>query len=40
LPIILLCGFLDEKDAAKVRAFSEKNYLCKSKIDHLSEVLQ
>jgi hypothetical protein len=28
---MLLRGNLDEKDVAKVRAFSEKNYLCKLK---------
>jgi hypothetical protein len=39
LPIMLLRGNLDEKDVAKVRAFSEKNYLCKLKIDYLREVL-
>jgi hypothetical protein len=36
---MLLRRNLGEKDVANVRAFSEKNYLCKSKKDHLSEVL-
>jgi hypothetical protein len=33
---MLLRGNLDEKDVAKVRAFSEKNYLCKLKIEKIA----